>query len=566
MIKNMDSSSEARENKNGASMSIEKNQKITKGQNRELSSISQLIGLALALLGKKHVLKLDPAELSIAKGCSAPATLDVDWFAAKIEAGEDILGNEYCRLKSAEDRRQHGATFTPTFIVESMFNWAEANISPALIVDPGAGSGRYAVAAAQRFPKAKVVAVEIDPALRIISKARMVAMGLDKRISIEPASFLEFKRPTTKGRILYIGNPPYVRHHDIEPSEKEKYAERCKKLGVASSGLSGLHIHFMVKIFDIAKPGDAMAFITAAEWMDTNYGKGLRHLLASGLHEVSVGSFAREDIVFQDALASAAITCVNFGKPVSSIKFDTLSTAKKISLGKGKKAAVAIAKDAPSWTGQLQFDKNKATNQTTLGDLFRVSRGMVTGMNDVWLVSRDTPKLPEHFLHPCITNAEDITSLTNWRLTSKDNLRKLVNLPEILDDFPEDDLAAIQHFLKWAKEKGADSTFTAKHRKCWWRLDIKSPPPIVMTYMGRRPPVFARNLVGAPLLNIAHGLYPKIELSDEEQDALVSWLNKNVAIDSGRSYAGGLVKFEPGEAMRIAIPDIKTIMGTVRGH
>jgi adenine-specific DNA-methyltransferase len=82
-----------------------------------------------------------------------------------------------------------------------------------------------------------------------------------------------------------------------------------------------------------------------------------------------------------------------------------------------------------------------------------------------------------------------------------------------------------------------------------------------MTYMGRRPPVFARNVAGAPLINIAHGLYPKAELTDLEQDALVAWLNKNVTIDAGRSYAGGLVKFEPKEAMRIAIPNMERIVG-----
>lgn len=121
-------------------------------------------------------------------------------------------------------------------------------------------------------------------------------------------------------------------------------------------------------------------------------------------------------------------------------------------------------------------------------------------------------------------------------------------------------MTAVEHFLQWAKEKGADTTFTAKHRKCWWRMDLKETPPIVMTYMGRRPPVFARNIAKAPLLNIAHGLYAKVALTDQEQDALVAWPNKNVSVDSGRSYAGGLVKFEPKEAMQIAIPDIKVIM------
>ena len=526
------------------------------------STLPELIGAALSASGGRRALPLDAMEAAIAKGCLVRHDVNVESLALQIASGDDVLGREYCRIKSAEDRREHGATFTPDSIVQSMLDWSSSNIEPDLIVDPGAGSARYAIAAALRFPDAKVVAVEIDPVLRIIAKARIKIMGLDKQITVETASFLEFKKPRVKGPVLYIGNPPYVRHHDIDPADKAAYAVRCKKLGVGSSGLSGLHIHFMVKVFEMARPGDAMAFITAAEWMDTNYGKSLRQLLATGRHEVFVGSFAKDDLVFEDALASAVISCVNFDKPATSIKFDTLSCSKKLVLGKGKKISVAVAKEASSWNGRMQNAKPKLAGNGTLGDLFRVSRGMVTGMNDVWIVSASTPKLPERFLHHCITNAEDITSLTNWRLTSKDGLRKIVNLPESLATATKDELSAVEQFLRWAKDKGADSTFTATHRKCWWRIDIKDPPPIVMTYMGRRPPVFARNIAGAPLLNIAHGLYPKVKLTDQEQDALVAWLNKNVATDSGRSYAGGLVKFEPKEAMRIAIPDIKTIMET----
>jgi hypothetical protein len=76
-----------------------------------------------------------------------------------------------------------------------------------------------------------------------------------------------------------------------------------------------------------------------------------------------------------------------------------------------------------------------------------------------------------------------------------------------------------------------------------------------MSYMGRRPPVFVRNACGARLLNIAHALVPLRPLSIRSQDKFVGWLNENVSTTLGRTYGGGLVKFEPGEAMRIPIPD-----------
>src|SRR5205814_9521004 len=92
------------------------------------------------------------------------------------------------------------------------------------------------------------------------------------------------------------------------------------------------------------------------------------------------------------------------------------------------------------------------------------------------------------------------------------------------------------------------------HRNRWWRVGLKPPPPIVMTYMGRRPPVCARNACEARILNIAHALVPLRPMSIRAQDELVAWLNKSVCTTLGRTYGGGLVKFEPGEAMRIPIP------------
>jgi len=75
-----------------------------------------------------------------------------------------------------------------------------------------------------------------------------------------------------------------------------------------------------------------------------------------------------------------------------------------------------------------------------------------------------------------------------------------------------------------------------------------------MTYMGRRPPVFAVNGAGARLINVAHGLYPLAPLKAEAIEKLVGWLNCNVSQNLGRTYAGGLTKFEPSEAMKIKVP------------
>jgi len=47
-----------------------------------------------------------------------------------------------------------------------MMTWLANQSKPVRIVDPGAGSGRFILAAGQAFPDAQLVAIENGPAVR----------------------------------------------------------------------------------------------------------------------------------------------------------------------------------------------------------------------------------------------------------------------------------------------------------------------------------------------------------------------------------------------------------------
>ncbi len=72
--------------------------------------------------------------------------------------------------------------------------------------------------------------------------------------------------------------------------------------------------------------------------------------------------------------------------------------------------------------------------------------------------------------------------------------------------------------------------------------------------MARRPPAFVRNLAGARHINIAHGLYPREPMTGDCLDVLARHLSSSVSTDDGRTYAGGLTKFEPREMERLLVP------------
>jgi hypothetical protein len=74
--------------------------------------------------------------------------------------------------------------------------------------------------------------------------------------------------------------------------------------------------------------------------------------------------------------------------------------------------------------------------------------------------------------------------------------------------------------------------------------------------MARQPPVFALNPDGLAFINIAHGIFPRSELTRDQLEALVAALNRRRGSfrGNGRTYHGGLEKFEPREMESLVIP------------
>jgi predicted RNA methylase len=480
--------------------------------------------------------------------------------AASIRAGFDPLGSAYCRTHSALARRAQGQTFTPLALIEGMFAWAQRESqSITRIVDPGAGSGRFVLHGLRSRPAAIGVAVEKDPALARILRANAAVLGVADRLTVTEADYRDINLAPVTGPTLFIGNPPYVRHHDIEPARKAWYSRVLAERGHTASQLAGLHLHFFVKTLELARPGDLGSFVTAAEWLDVKYGQALRDLLANGLGGRDIYAIDPRVQVFDDALVSAAVTCFKPGA-TEALRFHRLDSVDQLGAAD---TGVSVPREEAcrekSWSVLVRgARRERPAGHIELGELFNVHRGQVTGLNRVWVYRPDSPPLPAGVLFPSVTDAKDITQASDGVLDSSRALRSVVDLPTDLNALGGADREQCARFLDWARTLGADATYIARHRHPWWRVRLRDPAPIVMTYMGRRPPAFARNLAGARLINVAHGIYPRrgVTIDDEYLDALVRWLNRNVLATSGRIYAGGLTKFEPSEVMRLAIPAV----------
>jgi hypothetical protein len=182
-----------------------------------------------------------------------------------------------------------------------------------------------------------------------------------------------------------------------------------------------------------------------------------------------------------------------------------------------------------------------------------VHRGTVTGANKVWIAGDHARALPESVLFPTVTRAREIFA-AGHELSDLSALRRVIDLPEDLSELQDADRGAVDKFLRYARSVGAHQGYIARNRKAWWSVGLRSPAPILTTYMARRPPSFVRNSGAARHINIAHGLYPREPLAEPVLQALVRYLSKSASVHDGRTYAGGLTKFEPREVERLLVP------------
>ncbi len=518
-----------------------------------IASRDELLALAVAL-GAPSIPGWSQSEEALIRHLPVVAAGLVAAVREQIVAGEDVLGDLFSALTSAEVRRPQGATYTPLTIVASMLAWAREHARPARVVDPGAGSARFLIGAAQVFPDAQLLGIEMDPFAAILARGNLAVHQLADRARIVLDDYRDVRIPAVTGQTLYIGNPPYVRHHLIEPQWKKWLVATATRYRISASQLAGLHVYFFLATAEHARPGDIGLFISAAEWLDVNYGNTVRDLLLHVLGANNLQIIEPTAEPFPGTATTAVITGFEVGAQPQTIGIRRVSSL--LDLGALPPAWMihrGRLESAPRWSPLTRVVPEKREGFIELGELCRVHRGQVTGANRIWIAGAHSAILPKHLLYPTVTKARELFDVQG-ELTDTSTLRQVIDIPVDLAVFTQEERAAIEKFLAFAKTEGADQGYIARERKAWWSVGLRQPAPILATYMARRPPAFVRNAAGARHINIAHGLYPREELSLAVLEPLVEYLTHNISVTDGRTYAGGLTKFEPREMERLLVP------------
>lgn len=525
------------------------------------SLADRIVSLAVALGAVGAGGPLSSAERQLVDGAGAlePAPEEVASAQAALRAGEDPLGRLFYELRDAAARRGTGTVYTPDEIVEPMVKWVLSQ-EPERVIDAGCGSGRYAAAILRARPDMPVIAVDLDPLATLMTRAAVAVLATGEDVTVVQDDFTRFRLPKTDGRTAFLGNPPYLRHHQI-PARTKAWAQLAAgSLGNKISGLAGLHALFFLATGLLGKKGDVGCYVTSSEWLDVNYGAIVRNLLTGTLGAEHIHVLAPEAEAFEGAQTTATITTFRIGRPVQTIGFRPVESTRELGDLSMSSNPVAYSRliETSRWSTFIRTRAQVPAGLIELGELVRVHRGTVTGANAVWVTS-DGAGLPVSALKTSITKAKELFA-AGAALTDASGLRQVIDLPTDLEaSFEGEDLRAVKRFLVQARKLDVHKGYIARTRKTWWSVGLRDAAPILATYMARRPPAFVLNSAGARHINIAHGLYPREPMSKEILRALARSLSTTVSLSEGRTYAGGLTKFEPREMERLAVPDIATL-------
>lgn len=474
-----------------------------------------------------------------------------------------------------EALQQKGQFWTPDWVADAMVAYALAD-GAAELFDPAVGAGAFFRAAKRWSLHAgrpiQLRGTEVDAAALAEARRRGSTEADLQHVSLR--DFVLQPPPRTFAAI--VANPPYIRHHRLPTETKARL--RCWSrllLGFKIDGRAGLHVYILLRCLERLAVGGRLAFIVSADVCEGVFARGLWEWIGRRFQIEGVVTFEASAAPFPQIDTNAILFLIRNVPPQRELVWARCLAAEPEVLSAWTVAPRDVSPDPGAlvvWrrsveealaTGLSRPPSQQARSRYRLGDFASVMRGIVTGDNEFFFLTRSRAAslgIPPSCLIPAIGRTRDVAGdeLTAEHLADLDRqgrptlLLSVGNRP--LNDLPE----PVRRYLKHGEALGLPDKPLIAARRPWYRVETRRIPPFLFAYLGRRHARFIRNRAGVVPLTCLLCVYPFDE-SPPAIERLWQVLRDPAAVANlrlvGKSYGSDAIKVEPRALEQLPLPE-----------
>lgn len=447
-----------------------------------------------------------------------------------------------------------GAYYTPPKVAAALIHWAVRQPEDQLL-DPACGDGRFLA----RHPRS--TGVDCDQAA--ISAATEAA----PTSVLHAANFFEWALSTPERFECAAGNPPFIRYQRFVGRTRELARGLCASLGARVSGLTSSWVPYLIATASLLHKGGRMAFVVPAEIGHAPYAGPLLAWLTSRFESVRV--VAIREKVFRELSEDVWLLFADgFGGSTQALElsvtdhFDqcaTLPAGTRISLEEWRRWRCRLRPFVLPDRVRAEYRRLVALDSTrALGDFAQVGIGYVSGDNDFFHLRPSRAQdldIPGSLLKPTVRRGRDLQNgpitadtVSGWRHSDAPNF--LLRL----DARPPASSGVRQH-LDSDAGKQARLRYKCRVRNPWYSVPNVTAPDLFLSYMSSGAPALVENKAGCACTNAVHA----VRLRDRTSRPALQrrWGSALTALSceiEGHPLGGGVLKLEPREALRVAVP------------
>ena len=445
--------------------------------------------------------------------------------------------------------------------------------SPIHFGDPAVGNGAFFGALRKVVPKERIrSAVGIDISHRQVEVAS--SKWGHRGLHVIQADYLHMERLSPRNLIL--ANPPYVRHQNIPVKYKRQLRERASVVTrTVIDAKSGQYVYFLLLSHQWLVRGGVSAWLIPSGFMYTVYGRGLRRYLATDVTLIRIHQFGANDRQFENAKVLPTVVVFRNTAPEAG-HVVTLSAGGSVD---APESSYFVSSDTlrkqEKWSIPPLYN-DLGTARISIGDLFRVRRGIATGANDFFVLERQKARsfgIPDIALRPVLPKSRDLTEdVVERRGDGWPDLDPQLcvidcNLTrqEIGLRYPK-----FSEYLDSGENQGLLGRNLLRRRKLWYQQEKRLPAIFLCTYMGRgsrdRLPLrFIWNKSDAIVTNTYLMMYPNEQLRramdgkpslENDLFGILKMATNDIVDQCSRVYFGGLRKIEPRELLHVGLPNV----------